>query len=299
MIQLFNIPQYKIDTSRFSSLLHDKIVREFEENFCEYVGGKYAVSLNSATTAIFLLLNTLKIKIQVPSIIPPVVVNVLIHAGGDVEFNDDIGWVGGSYSLNKWIVDSAQRVDRDQCKNFAGVTFFSFYPTKPVGGCDGGMIVYNNNPDITEYIRTLSFNGMSQEQNNWERKQTMIGYKAYMNSIQAYIANENLKRLDEKKEKLSEIRLAYNNEFGLSHTSDHLYRVKVTDNKDFIKKAKDAGIVCGIHYEAAHQNLVFGKTDQHLPLSDEAAKTMVSIPFHEKLTKKEIQTVIRFVNENR
>jgi dTDP-4-amino-4,6-dideoxygalactose transaminase len=298
MIQLFNIPEHKIDTSKFSNLLHDKIVREFEENFAEYVGGKYAVSLNSATTAIFLLFMGVKAIASVPSIIPPVVINALINAGLEIKFNDKTDWVGDAYMMGHNVVDSAQRVNRNQCADFLVATIFSFYPTKPIGSCDGGMIV-SNDSELIEKIRMLSFNGTSQESNNWERKQTMIGYKAYMNSIQAYIANENLKRLDEKKEKLSEVRMVYNSEFGLTHTSDHLYRVKVTNNKDFIKKAKDAGIVCGIHYEAAHRNQIFGRTDQHLPLSDEAAKTMVSIPFHEKLTKKEIQTVIRFVNENR
>ena len=56
MIPLFNINNYKIDTSNFSHLLHDKVVTEFEKNFAEYVGAKYAVSFNSATNAIFLAL---------------------------------------------------------------------------------------------------------------------------------------------------------------------------------------------------------------------------------------------------
>lgn len=47
MINLFNIPNYTIDTSKLTSLLHDDIVNEFEENFAKYVGAKYAVSLNS------------------------------------------------------------------------------------------------------------------------------------------------------------------------------------------------------------------------------------------------------------
>ena len=55
MISLFNIPNYTIDTSKFSNLLHDKIVEEFEQNICSYVGAKDACSINSATNAIFLL----------------------------------------------------------------------------------------------------------------------------------------------------------------------------------------------------------------------------------------------------
>ena len=52
MINLFEINNYKIDTSRFSNLLHDKVVREFEKNFAEYVGAKHACSANSASSLI-------------------------------------------------------------------------------------------------------------------------------------------------------------------------------------------------------------------------------------------------------
>ena len=38
MINLFHINNYTIDTSKFSNLLHDSIVQEFECAFAEYVG---------------------------------------------------------------------------------------------------------------------------------------------------------------------------------------------------------------------------------------------------------------------
>ena len=54
LIQLFNVNDHIIDTSKFSNLLHDKNVIEFEETIANYVGAKYACSVNSATNAIFL-----------------------------------------------------------------------------------------------------------------------------------------------------------------------------------------------------------------------------------------------------
>ena len=55
MINLFNLPNYKINTSMFSHFLHDKIVEEFENNFCDFIGARYACSMNSATNSIFLI----------------------------------------------------------------------------------------------------------------------------------------------------------------------------------------------------------------------------------------------------
>lgn len=310
MIQLFNIPQYTLDTSWFSNLLHDKVVREFEERFAAYVGAKYAVSFNSATSAIFLIFSHWKASannglVTLPSIIPPVVPNALLNAGWHIRFNDNVNWVGGDYVLHRFpffkVIDSAQRVDRDQFKNEAedpDLMLFSFYPTKPVGSCDGGMVVSNDKAKI-DALRTLTFNGMSTEVNNWERKQINIGHKMYMNSIQAFIANENLKRLDEKKLTLDWVRDSYNSAFGLSNSSYHLYRIEVQHNKSFIQEAKEAGIICGMHYEAAHLHPIYHCDDQELPVSEFVGLTTVSIPFHEEMDTWQVNKVIEFVNENR
>lgn len=304
MIQLFSIPNHIIDTSKFTNLLHDKVVREFEERFAEYVGAKYAVSFNSATSAIFLIfkyLSTTK-RAWVPSIIPPVVPNAIINAGCKCAFTDNSKWVGSWYRIITLedfdVVDSAQDVTRGNFKrvcNPEDLMIFSFYPTKPVGGCDGGMVV-SNDLDKIERLREASMNGMSNEVNNWERKVSSIGWKMYMNAIQAHIALQNLYKLDDKKDKLLYIREVYNNVFGLDNTSEHLYRVRVDDNRRFIEFAKKRGVVCGVHYEALHNNSLYGDHGgiDHV---DRESKQMVSIPFHENLSLNDIDTVIETVNE--
>lgn len=305
MIQLFSVPKPVIDTRGYSNLLHDKVVADFEQRFAAYVGAEHAVALNSATTAIFLLVNSYYkgYTFEIPSCIPPVVCNAILTGGGFIKFKDDVDWIGKPYKLYKGatydIIDSAQHVERDQYKNYGpnDLVIYSFYPTKPVGSSDGGMIVSNDKAKI-DFIRTLAYNGMSQEPNNWERKQTMIGLKAYMNAIQSEIAMSSLNNLDRKREDIGKIRDSYNHIFGLENTSDHLYRIKTKDAKLFIEKAKQAGIVCGLHYDAAHKNPIFGQVNADLPKSIESATTMVSIPFHENLTDDEFETVVNFVTDN-
>ena len=72
IIPFFKGNDYKIDTSKFSNLLHDEIVKDFEEKIAEYVGARYCCSLNSATSAIFLILLEKREEILIPSMIPPV-----------------------------------------------------------------------------------------------------------------------------------------------------------------------------------------------------------------------------------
>jgi len=310
MIDLFNINNHIIDTNEFDNLLHDKCVVEFEEKFAHFVGAKYACSVSSASNAIFLTFVGLdphpqgdKITVDIPSIIPHVVPNTIITAGCRVHFTDDINWVGDSYTLHQFsnykVIDSAQRVKPNQFKNEADdddVMIFSFYPTKPVGGCDGGMIV-SNNADIIKFYKEMSFYGMSYAQNNWERRLITPGYKMYMNSIQAYIANKNFNNYKSKISKLNKLRNQYNSEFEYNNISDHLYRISVDDNTKFIDYMKLHGIVCGIHYTCQHTNPVYKQysDSSNCPDSEKISAHTASIPFHEKLDSFDIERIIKCV----
>ena len=303
MINLFKINNHIIDTASYSNMLHDDIVTKFEETIANYVGAKYAVTFNSATSAIFLIMSQFKnLTIKVPSMIPPVVLNAIITSGNNYEFTDDTEWVGDSYLLHKFgpdfkIIDSAQKLEKNQFKkecNPNDIMIFSFYPTKPVGSCDGGMIVSDDLDKIT-YLKEMALNGMSYAQNNWDRKIKFPGYKMYMNSIQCDIALRNFKMYEDKLQRLSEIRNIYNKELGYNNTSNHLYRIEIDNRDSFIKKMKDNNVSCGIHYEAMHLNSVYAINNSICPLSEEKSKKTLSIPFHEDLTNDEIMFIIGLI----
>ena len=304
MINLFHINNYSIDTSQYSNALHDKRVTEFENKIADYVGAKYAVSLNSATNAIFLSLLNKKINVSIPSVIPPVVPNAIHTAGNDFTFTDNVDWVGESYVLHDFgnykIVDSAQKLEPNQflseCKD-NDLMIFSFYPTKPVGSFDGGMIVSNDLEKIT-YFREMSLNGMTFASNNWERKNKYIGYKLYMNSIQADIALKNFNKYEDKRRILSAIRSYYNDYLKINNTSYHLYRIKTNNNIKFIEYMKKKNIICGIHYKALHLDPVYKKSYyQNLSISEQISQSTVSIPFHEQLSLCEVQYIIKCIKE--
>ena len=297
MINLFHIPQHTIDTSELSHLLHDEIIEEFEQVFAEYVGAKYACFANSASSLLYLSLRKRNMTVKIPSIMPPVVPNVIINSGNKIEFYDDVDWVGDMYQIHPGIWDSAQRVSRNQYTEFSSsgtdIMIFSFYPTKPVGSCDGGMVV-SNNKYLIDTFKAMVLNGTKASKNAWEREQIMLGYKMHGNSIQAKIAHENLKKLDKKNSILEEIRLVFNESLGYNNKSNHLYRIRVKDNSKFIKEMKQVGIQCGIHYKAFHKsNLLKNITEyKEMPKSELEEIQTVSIPFHEKLTKQNIDHIV-------
>jgi dTDP-4-amino-4,6-dideoxygalactose transaminase len=282
-------------------MLHDEVVGELEENFAQYVGAKYACTANSASSLLFLSLIKYNEIIDIPSTMPIVVPNAIITAGNQVRFYNDINWVGHCYHLHDNIFDSAQEVRKNQyhdLNNDNAVVIFSFYPTKPVGGCDGGIVV-SNNKDYIDYYKTMTMNGTNFAVNNWDRQHTVAGYKMHCNSLQAFIANENLKKLDHKNDVLDEIRTVYNQYLDYNNTSNHLYRIRVKKNKEFIGTMKKYGIQCGIHHEHCHNKPAFANAEIQsacvcLSSSERESKSTVSLPFHENLTQIDIKRVIKY-----
>ena len=309
MIQLFNIEHHKIDTSKFNNLLHDDVVVELEKKIAKYVGAKYACAVNSATNAIFLIMTMdyfLKPRIiKIPSMIPPVVANAIITSHNKVDFSDDVEWIGDSYILHKFrtykVVDSAQKLEKNQFKKECkpnDIMIFSNYPTKPLGGIDGGIIVTDDYKKY-KWMKEAVLNGMSYAENNWERTISFPGYKMYMNSIQAEILIRNFENFDKKMRVLGNLVDIYNRELGYNNSSKHLYRIEVLNNEKFIQNMKNAGIVCGIHYPALHKNLIYNNGEKYdCPKSEKLEKRTVSLPMNEKLSFLETEYIIDKVKEN-
>lgn len=304
MINLFNINEYNISTSRFDNWLNGSIVAEFEEMIASYVGAKYACSFNSASSAIFLSFLNKNTIVSIPSMLPPVVANMILNSGNTIEFRDDVDWVGGSYVLHDFgnykIIDSAQRLVQNQFHqeaNSEDLMLFSFYPTKPVGSCDGGMIVSDDYEKIS-WFKMATQNGTIYSENSWDRKIAFPGWKMYMNSIQAYIAMENFKKYEDKLDKISKVRERYNAEFGHSNTSDHLYRINVADRESVMDILNRKQIAYGIHYDPLHLNSVYSdyfssKLDKTESLKD----STLSIPLHENLSTQDIDCILDVVSE--
>jgi len=303
---MFNIPNHTIDTSKFSNLLHDKVVNELEERFAEYVGAKYACATNSATSALFLALLGEDTTVTLPSMIPPVVANAVLTSGNKLKFTDNTQWMGYEYTLHRFptykIIDSAQQLRKNQYRCMIGyplpnVMIFSFYPTKPLGGIDGGMMVTDDQTKY-EWFKEATNNGTSANTNSWDREIIFPGYKMYMNSIQARIILNNFNTFEDKIEKLYNLIGTYNKELGYGNSSTHLYRINVDNNKKFLNYMHEEGIRCGIHYRALSTDPTYvNKYNSNCPLSNTEQYTTVSLPMNETLTKEQIKYIIDTVKQ--
>jgi len=329
--RLFNINNYQIDTSKFGNFLHGETVSEFEEKFAEYVGVQYACSANSASSLLQLAMTGMAMNIPpeafrlnpvcVPSVIPVAVPNIINNLGLPAVWSDDTSWVGGAYTLYSTegvlksmseeekrgsesfkIVDSSQEVYRGQfSEKFSDqdIVIYSFYPTKPVGGIDGGMVV-SNNKEAIDYFRSATNLGFSRDRSlpSWEQKVAFPGWKMNSNSAQCYVALKNLEKLDEKNDRLDQIREKYNDAFGLNNTSRHLYRINRDVRKRFISKMERDGIECGVHYAAVHNYELHNiATPQDMSKSEKDSESTISIPYNESLSEADVDFIIQKVKE--
>jgi len=173
-----------------------KKCEEFEEQFAEYIGSNYAVSVDSGTSALFLSLMFVKEKdgfreghkIAVPSLTFAASATTIIHAGAEPFFIDvgedlcmkledfaryldlfttyvDVQLAGNKTtwdSLSKWrVVDSAHLIERD-C--FCGdLMCFSFHPTKNMTTGKGGMIC-TNSEEAYKWLKKARLHGMHKKE---------------------------------------------------------------------------------------------------------------------------------------
>ena len=388
---LFHINNYEINTKELGHMLDGPIKSELEEKFAEYVGAKYACTANSASSLLEISLKFLvngigpqKLAINplaLPSMLPATVANIVHEANIPSIWLDDTDWVGNEYVLfdaNRAmkcrgcektkeknfprIIDSAQHVSRNHYKNFSesDLVIYSFYPTKPVGGIDGGIIV-TNDKEAYDYFKAATNMGFSQidkieekareiqedvtsdkilvdklrnvtgsldqkeeilkkeieniesakrareaiaknqskkrkysgAQPSWDLQLSFPGWKANASSAQCYVALKNLEKLDDKNERLEEIRNKYNSSFNLNNTSLHLYRINVNSRDSFRVEMKSSGIQTGIHYKPLHEHEFYNIAQYpNMSKTNSEAITTVSIPFNESLTDSDLDFII-------
>lgn len=274
-------------------------VAQLEEEFADYIGCKYAVAVSSCTNALFLTLthwrkyNAHSSDVTIPSMMVPLVANEIIHAGFKPYFNDDTHWVGHHFALEGTnIIDSAHSVIPNRFHFDLVTVCYSFYPTKPICGADGGMICTNDKEAADWYRKARFFgrdSGGTQVKNSWEYGQEFAGWKMNMSDVQAAIVLNQLNKHPYHDWKMTQLRKHYNKNLNLENTSNYLYRINVPERDEFIHYMKDKSVECGVHFFPLHMMDLYKQYHREdMTKVEQEYETTVSIPFHTKLAKKDM-----------
>jgi dTDP-4-amino-4,6-dideoxygalactose transaminase len=191
----------------------------------------------------------------------------------------------------------------------ADIACFSFYPTKNLGAIgDAGMVVAADG-GLAERIRRL-------RQYGWDsaRQTSAPGVNSRLDEVQAAILNVKLPFLDAENARRARHAAAYKE--GLSSLplglpwvrpgTEHVYHLYVIacDERDALKRSLErAGIMAGIHYPVpAHRHLGYADKVRvpirGLPVTDQVASRILSLPLYPELEEAQIEHVISSVDRH-
>ena len=228
-------------------------VLEFEKEFAKYVGAKYAVAVNSCTSALDLALKVYDIKGGELITTPMTFVSDAIVGewnGMDVTFADiksddlcidpktikitsktkaiiavdshgrlaDIKAIKAKFK-GLVIEDAAHAMYTPGAGKYADITVWSFQAVKSLPTGDGGMIT-TNDENIVKKLKAMIWLGVEKstfdrvgDKYTWNYDITHGGQKSYMIDLTAVIGLGNLKRLEKTNARRREIQKRYNQAF--------------------------------------------------------------------------------------
>jgi len=184
---------------------------------------------------------------------------------------------------------------------------WSFYPTKNLGAFGDAGAVTTDNADVANRIRLLRNYG-SRDKNVHEVK----GFNSRLDPVQAAILSVKLRHLDAWQRRRQVIADLYADGFtglnsaiapatapGATHAW-HLYVMRFDRRDEVAASLNSQGVASAVHYptppfrQAAYPE--FAADALHWPLSDEIARTVLSIPMGPHLSTDDAGRVIDAVH---
>jgi dTDP-4-amino-4,6-dideoxygalactose transaminase len=229
-----------------------------------------------------------------------------VHLFGQCADMDSILGICGKHGL-KVVEDAAQAISAEYKGKRAGSLgdfgCFSFFPSKNLGAAgDAGMIV-SDRMDEEGFARTLRVHGSKPKYYH-----SHIGYNSRLDSIQAAVLSVKLKYLPEWSRKRGEKAAVYDKAFadveqvttprvmeGNYHIY-HQYTLSVPNRDKLRDHLKEKSIGCETYYpvplhaQECYRSLGYGPGA--LPVAEQKAKEVISLPVFPELTPDEQQFVI-------
>jgi dTDP-4-amino-4,6-dideoxygalactose transaminase len=185
-----------------------------------------------------------------------------------------------------------------------GTGAFSLYPTKNMTSAEGGMITTNDH-EIAESCRVIRQHGMRRRYYHDE-----LGFNFRMTDIHAAIGLEQLKKLAGFNRRRQEnARFLSENLQGVvtpiaPPNYDHVYHqytIRVAANRRgrLVEHLQENGVGHGVYYPVPiHKQTVYCDMgyDDYLPVTEQTALEVLSLPVHPSLTDADLETIVSAVN---
>ena len=183
----------------------------------------------------------------------------------------------------------------------------SFYPTKILSAYgDAGMIFVKKN--LINKAKLLKNNGHTVKNKN---DCHILGINSRMDSFQAYILNNKLKKIDKilktKKKYANILKKFLPTKFSMPNIDSDVnsneyilsFYIDIKKKKNFITYIEKNNIICRTIYEKLlNENYVLKPIVRiNLPNAQMCTKNLISIPSHEKLNLNEFMFIIKKIRD--
>lgn len=176
---------------------------------------------------------------------------------------------------------------------------FSFYPGKNLGALGDAGAIVTNRADLAARIRSLANHGRARDAAD---RHIYVGSNRRLDALQAaflsvklpYLAGWNAarRRIVHRYERLLAHAPAEFVTIARAAASSHHLAVVQVDDRDEVKRlmAED-GVATGIHYRTpCHLQPPFARlSTRPLPVSEKAAKRILSLPLYPQMTEEQIE----------
>lgn len=235
---------------------------------------------------------------------------LVVHLYGVASRMDKIVALCEKYNL-KLVEDCAQshgaRFNGQMTGTFGDVGCFSFYPSKNLGAFgDAGAVVVKDK-ELAERFKVFRNYGSEKRYYN-----KVVGANSRLDELQAGLLRVRLPHLNELNKEKEEIANRYtecihNSKLILPKIPEgatcvwHQYVIRCKERDALIAYLEEKGIGTIIHYpippHLSEAYAYLGHSEGILPVTEAYAKTVLSIPMYNGMTREEQDFVIKALNE--
>ena len=346
----FGVIQKSLKTDQ---LTHGSNNLKFEKIFSKFIKVRFAISMNSCTSALECALNIIKKKgeVIIPSWTWVSTANAVLNTGNipvfaDVDINSRninaleikkcitkktiavivVHFAGLPCEMDnilkltkkrkiEIIEDSAETLGATWKKKYTGsfgIGCFSFFPTKNITTCEGGMLTTNSMERYIE-IKKLKAHGInnSKKKHFWNREADLAGHNYRLPNHLAGLGISQFRQLSKFNKQRKKIAKKYDNFFkklpdkfhvqkvnsNLTH-SYQMYSILINSKyrNNLLYYLRKNKIEASVHFDPPlHQQKYLKKYSKKLPNTEKLAKEIITLPIYPRLKQNALNRIFKVI----
>lgn len=190
--------------------------------------------------------------------------------------------------------------------NLTTIATTSFFPSKPLGCYGDGGAIFTNDQELAKIMRQIARHGQDKRYHH-----IRIGVNSRLDTLQAAILLPKLEILSQEIIERNRVASTYSEKLKTSGQiippfieSTNIsawaqYTVKVDNRESLQSTLQECGIPTAVHYPIPiNRQPAVASSESYLPVGDEAADKVISLPMHPYLSDDDISFIVKSIHGN-